>query len=187
MPKRLIRKYLPSPSAIKNNRSLHVLGSRIHDPNLWHLNRRSVSGAVFVGLYVAFMPIPFQMVLAAFLAILFNVNLPLSTCLVWISNPLTYWPIFYFAYKLGSLVLGLPKGEFHFELSWRWLREDFLDFWQPLLTGSVLAGLIFGFAGFLLLRLYWRIMVTKRWQQRRERKAAKQKKQRLKPNSKTKL
>ncbi|PCJ20173.1 MAG: ATP-binding protein [Gammaproteobacteria bacterium] len=170
MPRRLIRKYLPSPASIKNNRSLNVLGSRIHDPNLWHLNRRSVSGAVFVGLFVAFMPIPFQMVLAAVLAVAFNVNLPLSTCLVWISNPLTYWPIFYFAYKLGTLVLGLPDGEFNFELSWRWLKEDFGGFWQPLLTGSLISGLFFGLAGFSLMRLYWRLMVTKRWQQRHKKK-----------------
>ena len=152
---------------MRQNRSLHFLGDRIHDPNLWHLNRRSVSGAVFVGIYTAFMPIPFQMVVAAILAMALNVNLPLSVCLVWISNPLTYAPIFYFAYKLGSVILNQPTNGFYIELSLDWLTEGLLNFWQPLLTGSVIAGLFFGLLGFGIIRIYWRIAITKKWQLRR--------------------
>ncbi|MFW6343056.1 MAG: DUF2062 domain-containing protein, partial [Halothiobacillaceae bacterium] len=80
---------------------MRVFGSRLQDGNLWHLNRRSVSGGVAVGLFSAFVPIPFQMVLAAGLAILLRVNLPLSVVLVWITNPITIVPLLWVANRIG--------------------------------------------------------------------------------------
>ena len=66
MPKDFIKKYMPDPNSIKNNKSLRFLGPLIHDPNLWHLNRHSVSKAFALGLFWGCIPMPFQMVAAAF-------------------------------------------------------------------------------------------------------------------------
>ncbi|NIQ12825.1 MAG: DUF2062 domain-containing protein, partial [Gammaproteobacteria bacterium] len=79
-----------------------------------------------IGLFVAFLPIPFQMLVAAVLAILFRVNLPISVALVWISNPLTMAPMFYFCYWLGSKLLSLPPQDITFELSIEWMQTTFL-------------------------------------------------------------
>jgi uncharacterized protein (DUF2062 family) len=49
-----------------------------------------------VGLFCAFIPVPFQMLLAAPSAIIFSANLPVSIALVWITNPITMPPIFFF-------------------------------------------------------------------------------------------
>jgi hypothetical protein len=49
-----VGKYMPSPESIKENKNLQFLGDKLHDPNLWHLNRRSVAAAFAVGLFVAF-------------------------------------------------------------------------------------------------------------------------------------
>jgi uncharacterized protein (DUF2062 family) len=50
----------------------------LQDPNLWHLNRRSASGGVAVGLFMMYMP-PFgQVFMAAAAAIKLRVNLPIS-------------------------------------------------------------------------------------------------------------
>ena len=68
---------------------------------MWHINRRSVSTAIFIGLFCAFIPLPSQMLLAALIAIWLKVNLPLSVALVWVSTLITMGPMFYFAYKLG--------------------------------------------------------------------------------------
>ncbi|MBA1330154.1 ATP-binding protein, partial [Candidatus Endoriftia persephone str. Guaymas] len=94
MPKHLIKRLTPDHEMIRNHRHLQCFGKLLHDANLWHLNRRSAAGAFAVGLFMAFIPVPFQMILAAGAAILFRVNLPLSVALVWVTNPITIPPIF---------------------------------------------------------------------------------------------
>jgi Uncharacterized protein conserved in bacteria len=89
MPKKFFQRYMPKRETLRDNKALRVFGSLLHDPNLWCLNRRSASGAFAVGLFMAFVPLPSQMIMAAGLAILFGVNLPLAVALVWVSNPIT--------------------------------------------------------------------------------------------------
>ncbi len=166
MARKLIKRYLPDPEWIKTQSSIRFLGSWAHEPNLWHLNRYSVSTAVFIGLFVAFMPIPTQMVLAGFCAIIFRANLPISMLLVWVTNPITIAPIFYLAYSVGSALIGAPEQEFVFELSWEFIGQ-LSHFWQPLLLGCFLCGLFFALLGSTAVRLLWRWHVIKRWKERR--------------------
>ena len=51
---------------------------------------------------MAFLPVPFQMVLAALGALWRRVNLPLAVALICITNPLTMAPAFYLCYKVGA-------------------------------------------------------------------------------------
>ena len=108
MPKKFIRRHIPKPEHIVNLPGMHRLGSRITEPNLWHINRRSISGAVFWGILCAWIPFPSQMLIAAICAIVFRVNLPLSIALTWVTNPFTLIPIFYSSYCLGSVIFGIP-------------------------------------------------------------------------------
>jgi len=129
MAKKLIKKWFPHQDRIRHHQHLQFLGHRLHDPNLWHLNRRSVAGAFAVGLFCAMLPIPFQMVVAAVLAILARVNLPISVMLVWITNPLTMGEIWE-PLLLGSVLLGLVLGLLGYvgmRLFWRW---HVLQRWQ---------------------------------------------------------
>ena len=98
MPKRFLKRYMPKEHDIRNHKHMRYFGKLLHDPNIWHLNRRSVAGAFSVGLFMAMVPVPFQMILAAAAAIPCRVNLPISVGLVWITNPLTMPAIFYFCY-----------------------------------------------------------------------------------------
>lgn len=167
MARKIIKRFIPGPDWVKKQRSLRFLGRWIHDPNIWHLNRHSVSNAVFIGLALAFFPLPLQMLLAAALAVLSRANLPLSVVLVWISNPLTMAPIFYSAYLVGLAVTGAPVNEFDFELSWNWLSHGLAAVWQPFLLGCLLCGLFFGSLGYATVRLAWRWHAIKRWQDRK--------------------
>ena len=63
MPKKMIKRLMPDHHTIKNNKHLQIFGTLLHNANLWHLNRRSVAKVFAVGLFCAFIPIPFQMVL----------------------------------------------------------------------------------------------------------------------------
>ncbi|MDQ7002853.1 MAG: DUF2062 domain-containing protein, partial [Ghiorsea sp.] len=131
MPRKLLKKYMPDPETIKNNKYLRVFGSLLHAKELWHFSRHTIAKAFAVGLFVGWIPVPFQMVIAAGGAILFRANLPMSVALVWITNPFTMPPMFYAAYKIGAMVMGLSEVPFEMELSLDWLINGALLIWQP--------------------------------------------------------
>ncbi|GMR00110.1 MAG: DUF2062 domain-containing protein [Zetaproteobacteria bacterium] len=166
MPRRFIKRYMPDYATIRRQKCLYCLGTLLHDPALWHLNRHSVAGAFFVGLLIAFVPVPFQMLLAASMAIVVHVNIPISVALVWLTNPLTMPPMFYFAYKVGQWMLNLPDHDFDFELSWNWLSHGLSHIWQPFLLGCLVLGLASGILGYLSVRFAWRAYVIHKWRQR---------------------
>jgi uncharacterized protein (DUF2062 family) len=173
MPKRLFRKYLPSPEKIRHSKSLSFLGALLTDPNLWHINRHSLAGAAFIGIFSAFLPIPMQMGVAAILAVRFKCNLPLSVVLVWITNPLTMAPVFYFTYRVGAWLLGEP-GHMPEHVTFAWLFEQLVPLW----LGSLLTGLILAATAWGMVKLVWRLSVVRKWQQRRElRRLRKEKEQ----------
>jgi len=171
MPKNFIKRYMPDHKKITKNKQLNnVFGKLLHDPNLFHLNRRSVSMAFFVGLFMSFVPLPSQMIMAAAVAILIRCNLPIAVSLVWISNPITMPPIFYFAYKVGATLLNTPEREFTFNLSWEWLGTELEAIWQPFLLGCAVSGLVFGLLGYISIRLLWRMHIISAIKKRRNKK-----------------
>ncbi|MEZ5560755.1 MAG: DUF2062 domain-containing protein [Pseudomonadales bacterium] len=143
----------------------------LHEPELWHLHRRSVGGATFIGLFCAFLPMPFQMLVAAVLAVWSRCNLPISVALVWITNPLTIPPMFYFAYRLGAWLLDMRIEVSQIHLNWSWLMDNLGNIGYPLIVGSLICGWVAGLTGMVFVRLAWRLHVIRRWRERRERRA----------------
>lgn len=170
MPRRLIKRYMPDEDKIKDHPYLRRLGKFIHDPNLWHLNRRSVSLAFLVGVFCAFIPLPLQMLIAAGFAILVRSNLPISIGLVWITNPFTIPPIFYFSYRVGSFMLNTPSEHISADFSVEWLAESIAHIWMPLLVGSISCGIVFSVLSFLLVRYLWILHVTQLWEKRKRQR-----------------
>jgi len=169
MPRQVIRRFLPSHDVIKRQKALKIFGNVLYNPNLWCLNRRSASGAFAVGLFMAFVPLPSQMIMAAGLAILFSVNLPLSVCLVWVSNPVTMPVLFYGAYKIGAWLMNAPHQPFHFELSWEFLLNQMSQIGPPFLLGCTVCAIFFGLVGYFGIRGLWRYSVVRSWNKRRFR------------------
>ena len=170
MPRDFFRQVLPGIESIRSTRALRPLAALVEDPNLLHLNRYSVSVAMFVGIFCAFIPLPVQTLCAAAAAILLRCNLPLSIMVIWISNPLTMPAMFYATYRFGAWLLNLPITTFTFEFSMQWFLDRLFDTWQPLLLGSLLSGLLFGLLGFTLVRYIWRLQVIRRWEERKRRR-----------------
>jgi hypothetical protein len=115
--KQWLKRITPDRAKVSQHKQLRVFGRLLLDPNLWHLNRRSASVAVAVGLFIMYAPPLGQMLVAAAIAIALRVNLPISVALVWITNPVTIPPMYYFAYLVGAHILGsrstpstLPSG-----------------------------------------------------------------------------
>jgi uncharacterized protein (DUF2062 family) len=160
---------MPDHKEMREHPHLRRFGERLTEPRLWHLNRRSVAGGVALGLFVAYMPVLGQMFIAAALAIIFRVNLPLSVMGVWLTNPLTIPPMFYFAYMVGAWILNIPAGEHSFVMSWEWFTTDFLAMWQPLVLGSLICGTVAALLGVVVVRLIWRIVVIRSWMKRQNK------------------
>lgn len=175
MPRKFIKKFLPDHDKIRNHVHLNrIFGTLLHDPNLLHLNRRSVSSAFAIGLFMAFVPVPFQMILAAAAAIIVRCNLPIAVGLVWITNPVTMPPIFYFAYKVGTWILGAPVSEIQFELSLEWLSSELSAIWEPFLLGCFVCGTVSAAVAYGMVRLLWRIHLVSRIKARKLRFEARQ-------------
>ncbi len=166
MPRRLFKRYMPDPQMIRDHKSLRFLGALIHDPNLWHLNRHSVARAMAIGLFWAMIPMPMQMLAAAALAIPLRANLPISVGLVWLTNPVTMPPMFYFAYYFGARVLNMPPMQFELNLSLDWLITVMETIGKPFLLGCGMLAVICSLMGYLGIQLLWRISVQRRWAQR---------------------
>ena len=165
--KRWFKRITPDTQVIRNHRHLRIFGTLLQDPNLWHLNRRSVSGAFAVGLFTLYLP-PFgQMFVAAAAAIVLRANLPISVALVWLTNPLTIPPMYYFSYLVGSWILGTPTSAFDmdFWLEWR----NWVDVIAPLTVGGLVCGAICSAAGYLVVQSLWRWNLVQQIQHRKAR------------------
>jgi uncharacterized protein len=173
MPRKTLRRFLPDPHKIVDSRAIRWMGPLFKDPNLFHINRTSISASFFIGLFCAFLPIPGQMIVAALLALSFRTNLPLAMTLIWISNPLTIAPMFLFSYRIGVLLLGQEVTALNIELSWDWAIAQGQAIWLPLLTGSLFCGLISGGLAYLTIYQLWRWKVIKNWEERNKKRAQK--------------
>jgi len=174
MPRRLLKKLTPSVAAIRANRCLRIFGDFIHDPNLWHLNRHAVARAFGIGMFWAFIPVPFQMVFAAGVAILWRGNIPLSVALVWISNPVTIPPIFFATYLLGAWLLGSPPVDLPGEITVDWFLTSLDTIGKPLFVGSLIVAFVAGGIGYFGIHGIWRWLTVRRYRQRRFSTRAKQ-------------
>lgn len=174
MVKKHLRRLLPKAHEFHKDRYLRLFGKLLHKPNLWHLNRDSVAVAVSVGLFMAFVPLPFQMLLAAGTAIALDCNLPIAVVMVWVTNPLTMPPMFFAAYKVGAWLLNEPSRVIEFELSFHWLIAKLETIGVPLLLGCLVLGVASAIIGNVAVRVLWRLHVMRRWRERREKRANRQ-------------
>lgn len=161
MPRRLIQRYLPNFHELRERPGVRLLGRLLDDPYLLHLNRRSVAGGVALGLFVAFIPVPMQMLISAALAIALRVNLIIAVVLVWVSNPLTMPPMFYFGYIVGTWLIGPPVFHTGFEPTLAWFWNELGSIWKPLMLGCMVVGGVVAMAAYGVVNLLWRLYIIR--------------------------
>ena len=165
--KKWLKRVMPTQAQMHGNRFVRIFGTLLHDPNLWHLNRRSVANAVAVGLFVMYLPPLGHTAIAAALAIRLRVNLPIAVTLVWISNPLTIPAMYYFAYVLGCWVLGIPPAGFSVQFWFDW--HNWLGILEPMLIGCLICASVCALVGYVTIRILWRWRVARQVERRRAR------------------
>ena len=176
MPRKLFRKYLPDPAAVRASRLVRAFGGWLDHPSLWHLNRRSVSRAVGIGLFAGLVPGPLQMLAALLLGIPLRANLPVALLMTLYTNPLTIVPLYLVAFEYGKFLIGHSGGQVHiepFQIDWSNLAESLRGMFEwsmalgkPLAVGLVALALTLALAGTLAARLAWRLYVIAAWKRR---------------------
>jgi len=182
MPRKFFRSYLPDAAAVRANRWVAMFGSWLQHPNLWHLNRDSVAGAVAIGLFSGLVPGPLQMLTALALAVPLRRNLPVALLVTFYTNPFTIVPLYVLAYGYGSLLLGGNDSGAAiqpFETDWANLLDSLaaLGAWmvalgKPLAVGLVALALTLAAAGYVAVQIAWRAYVVLAWRARKRRRAA---------------
>jgi uncharacterized protein (DUF2062 family) len=181
VPRKFFRKYLPDPEVVRSSRMVAWCGSWLQHPNLWHLNRRSLPGAVAIGLFSGLVPGPLQMLTALLIAIPCRKNIPVALIVTLYTNPLTIVPLYVLAYAYGRWLLPGEQGPFiaPFETDWgdlpgslRALGDWMMALGKPLALGLLALGLTLAAIGYCAVRLGWRAYVVAAWRKRaRERQA----------------
>lgn len=159
MPRKKLQKILPTHDKIKEQKMLKIFGNLLYKKELWSLSRKKILIGIFIGVFVAFIPMPFQMILSCLLALLLSANLPISLVLVWLSNPLTMPFMFYGAYEFGLLVLNKPRT---IEFTMESMNNNFDTIATALYTGSLVLGLICAIFSVILVNLLWIRTVRKK-------------------------
>jgi hypothetical protein len=178
VPRKYFRKYLPTHDSIRSNKHFARLGRFLHHPNLWHLNRNSVSGGVAVGMFCGLIPGPLQMLGAALIAIPLRVNLPVALITTLYTNPFTIVPLYVVAYWIGSLIVGAGGAmteppEFSWSHIGEWTRalvDWSLALGKPLAVGLVALALSLAALGWIAVQVAWRAWVVVQWRRRKLRR-----------------
>lgn len=160
-------RWLPDPQWLRTHKHLRFLGDHLHDPRLWHFSRRSTVRGLTAGAFFAFVPVPWQMILAAITAVWLRFNLPVAVAMVWITNPLTIPPIAFVNYRFGAWLLGRPPVDWYFEPSLEWVLQQAGDLGLPLIVGSMATAVVAGIVTFVLAHLIWRWSIISRFRRRR--------------------
>lgn len=179
MRKRL-RRILPDHESVRANRWLAVFGDTLLHPRLWHLNRHSTAGAVAIGLFCGLIPGPFQMLGAAVACVIFRVNLPLALFTTLYTNPLTIVPLYFVAYKLGTLVFRTSAAfvappDFDFAHFSDWIGAVvawMVGLGKPLALGILILATVLATVGYLTVRGIYRAYLVWSWRRRRSRRRA---------------
>jgi len=178
MVQKWLRARLPTPDAVRANRSLRWLGPLLRRPWLWQLSRRRVALGAAIGVFFGFVIPVLQIALSAVFAVLLRANLPVAAVSTLVSNPFTYAPIFVLAYRTGSAILGEKVDEAHLAaleiegeetkpLSW---AERAGAIGKPFFLGLFIFATVGAVVTWLLVNLLWTLAV--RWRRRRRRRRA---------------
>ncbi|MBL8331191.1 MAG: DUF2062 domain-containing protein [Rubrivivax sp.] len=176
-----LRKLIPSRETLERNRWLRWLGPGLFHPRLWHMSRRSISLGAAIGVFFAFIIPIAQIPLSAALALVLRANIPVAVASTIVNNPLTFPPVYYAAWRVGSFMLGEEAKESEapsFAAGtgaaaetpgdtrswWQRTRDGFAAVGKPLILGALSFAVFFSGLAYLLVNgiWHWRVRAKRR-------------------------
>ena len=122
-------------------------------------SRKMVSRGVFLGLFIAFIPMPMQMAAVLLFMPFFRFNVPIALAMCWLSNPLTMPPMYYMEYLTGSFILGTEIAPV--EMTLAWFSENLDDIFIPLYFGTFIYSVLGSLGGYWLVNHFWKNSVNR--------------------------
>lgn len=182
MKKRLLQ-LMPTPDALRSNRWLRWLGPALHHPRLWHMSRRGIALGMALGVFFGLLIPLAQIPLAAGAAVVLRANVPAAVASTLVTNPVTFGPVYYAAWRLGSAILGEPVGEDEQPPQMQeeaaeipdqgWLTtvvQRIRGVGKPLLLGLAIVATVVGLLTYLMVTWIWHAKVV--WQRRRRQRGS---------------
>lgn len=176
-----LRRLMPSQEALQRNRWLRWLGPGLFHPRLWHMSRRGIALGAAIGVFFAFLIPIAQIPLSAALAVALRANIPAAVASTLVNNPLTFPPVYYAAWKVGSWMLGedidpanAPALPGALELTgigdggangrgfWQRTIEGLQAVGKPLLVGAVTFACVFGTLAYFAVNALWHLNVRRK-------------------------
>jgi uncharacterized protein (DUF2062 family) len=122
-------------------------------------NRKMISKGVFIGLFIAFIPMPMQMLAVVAIIPFARFNVPIALAMCWLSNPLTMPPMYYMEYLTGSFILGMETTPV--EMTLEWFSKNIGNIFIPLYVGTAFYSVIVSSTAYYIINHLWRSSVKK--------------------------
>lgn len=185
-----IARWLPKRSEILESRWLKSHRHLLQDRRLWRFERHSVAKAAAIGVFIGFMIPIAQFIAAAATAVAMRANISIAMAGTLVTNPLTFPPVYWLAYKVGLWVHGgkpqvaepdvlshtldeaLVETTGKMMSSMEWLHQA-IDWLQgaglPLVTGLAIFAVVGAISAYVLVQLGWHLRMQLRGMARRNR------------------
>jgi uncharacterized protein len=169
-----LRARIPDAQTLRQQRWVRWMGPVLQDPRLWHFSRRGIALGVALGVFFGLLIPVAQAPAAAALAVAMRANLPMAVVSTLVTNPITFGPVYYGAYKLGRWVLpasaesatpaitptqGLPEAANDEKRSWSERLSAAGEFLtgvgKPLVVGLAITATVSGLLVYALISAVW--------------------------------
>jgi uncharacterized protein (DUF2062 family) len=160
-----LRTALPTRHALAAHPWLRPVAGRILDPQLWRLQHEAVARGVAIGIFWAFVIPVAQVVVATVHCTWWRGNIPAAAAVTLVTNPLTIGFWLWLAYQLGGRVLGesVSSNAALGAQTATWLA----DYGWPIALGMGLFAVGGSLAGYISVKLIWRLRILVKRRQRR--------------------
>jgi uncharacterized protein (DUF2062 family) len=164
---------IPTRQKLETSPWLRWLLPWLGHPKLWQWSRRGVALGVAIGVFFGLLIPLAQIPLSASAAIVLRANIPVAAASTLITNPVTFGPLYYIAYRVGSWLTGessLPQEDkkvVQMPEADNTLWQRLVKLGKPLLTGLLIMSTVCGLVAYFLIDLLWRWRIARRWRKRK--------------------
>lgn len=171
------RRFLPDQQVLRQHRALRWMGPMLHQPRLWHVNRRGIAMGLAIGVFFGLLIPVAQILFAAVAALILRANIPAAVGSTLITNPITFAPVYYAAYHLGAWMLGraeVPLAEVDLEgvaaetaTGMALWMDRLATIGAPLALGLLTLAVVLSVLIYFAVHWTWRLRIVRAWQRRK--------------------